>query len=124
MPDHIPDDVRVFRCVKDEDVIVQDDGKVRPKSSVFSDHRDDGAMSVYLEDEIIAAGKKPEDLLTLWPGYRLCYLTAGEYRQLNQRIVRAHDDAFPGHANVTDGAGKRSGGRRTKLAQKARWLET
>lgn len=120
----IPDGVRVFRCVKEDDVVDKGDGTVRPKSSVFSDHREDGAMSVYLEDEILAEGKKPEDLLKLWPGYRLCYLTAREYRDLNQHIERAPDDVFPGHANVTDNAGKRSAGRRTKLAEKARWLDS
>jgi hypothetical protein len=123
MEQAIPDDTRVFRCVRADAIVVDDvTGRERPKSSVFSDHKEDGAMSVYLEDEILADGKKPEDLLQLWPGYRICYLTVGQLRELGQVIVRASIEEFPGHANVTDAQGKRSNGLRTKLAKRAEWL--
>jgi hypothetical protein len=124
MPEEIPDHVRVFRCVDaEEGILIEADGSTRPKSSAFSDHRLDGAMSVYLEDEMLADGKTPQDLLDLWPGYRLCYHTVGEYRELGQVIVRQPHGSFPGHANVTDGSGRRSASRRTKLAKSARWLD-
>jgi len=117
------DDVRVFRFVKRDDIVRQEDETVRPKSSAFSDHRSDGAMSVFLENEILDGGRSPEELLQLWgEEYVVCYHTVREYRELGQVIAPAAIDEFPGHANVTDGAGKRSAGRKTKLAKSARWL--
>jgi hypothetical protein len=123
MSEDIADDVRAFRLVRPDDVVHDDlTDKDRPKSSVFTDHPEDGAMSVFLEDEILAAGKKPEDLLSSWPGYKICYLTVGQLREYGQLIARAPADNFPGHANVTDSSGKRNGGRKTKLAKGAQWL--
>jgi len=122
MADEIDGAVRVFRFVKEDDVMPTENGE-RPKSSCFSDHREDGAMSVFLEDEIVAEGRKPEELYEIWPGYRVCYHTVAEYRELGQIIRRKKIADFPGHANVTDRTGKRSAGRKTRLAKTARWLD-
>jgi hypothetical protein len=81
-------------------------------------------MSVFLEDEIIAAGKSPQDLFQVFdPTYEICWHYASEYFDLGQNIERAKDDIFPGHANATDLTGRRSGSKRSKLALSARWLE-
>ena len=80
-------------------------------------------MSVFLENEILAAGRKLEDLLEIWgAGYRLCYHSAREYRLLGQIIEPASIEEFPGHANVTDRAGKRNARRKTELAKSAQWF--
>jgi hypothetical protein len=81
-------------------------------------------MSVFLEDEILAQGRQPEELFTTFdPTYSVCWHYADEYFELGQQIERSKEDIFPGHANVTDRTGKRSGGKKTKLALSARWLE-
>jgi hypothetical protein len=54
----IPDDVRVFRCVREDEVVLDEvSDRSRPKSSAFADHPEDGAMSVYLENLIVAADR-------------------------------------------------------------------
>lgn len=101
-----------------------EDGSQRPQSGVFSDHKTDGAMSVFLEDEIVAEGQQPEDLFDIFgPTYEVCWHYADEYFDLGQRIERAKEEIFPGHANVTDSSGKRSAASKSKLALSARWLE-
>lgn len=117
--------IRVFRLVRPDGIMSNEDGSSRPQSAIFSDHRSDGAMSVFLEDEIIAAGKTPYDLLQVFdPTYKVCWHYASEYFDLGQDITRAKDDIFPGHANVTDITGRRTGTKKSKLALSARWLES
>ena len=124
MAEDISDHIRVFRVIRRTDVVTLDDGGTRPQSCCFSDHSDDGAMSVYLEDDIMSAGKKPEDLLQLWgSSYQLCYHTAKQYRELGQIITRAPNETFPGHANVSDVTGKRTAARKSKLARSAAWFD-
>jgi hypothetical protein len=110
--------------VRPDGVKHNEDGSFRPQSAIFSDHPADGAMSVFLEDEIVAAGRSPEELFQVFdPSYKICWHYASEYFDLGQSVERAKDEIFPGHANVTDANGKRSAGKRSKLALSARWLE-
>jgi hypothetical protein len=81
-------------------------------------------MSVYLEDEIIAAGRSPLDLLKVWTGYRLCYLTVGQLRhEFGQVIDRDPTDDFPGHALVRSETGRRTQRQRSRMAMAAQWYE-
>ena len=123
--DDLPDTCRVIRVLRPSDLMPASDGKTRPKSSAFTDSRRDGAMSVFLEDDVIAAGKQPEDLLALdmfEPGSVLAYHELGYYRNNGQDVRRRPIDEFPGHANVRDTTGKRSGGIMTRMAKSARWM--
>lgn len=109
--------------MRPDGVMHNEDGSSRPQSAIFSDHPSDGAMSVFLEDEIVAAGRSPEGLFQVFDSsYEICWHYASEYFALGQNIERAKDEIFPGHANVTDTTGKRSAGKRSKLALSARWL--
>jgi hypothetical protein len=110
--------------VRSDGVIENEEGSKRPQSAIFSDHKADGAMSVFLEDEIVAQGRQPEELFQAFdPSYEICWHYAEEYFSLGQRIERSKDEIFPGHANVTDRGGKRPAAKRSKLALSARWLE-
>jgi hypothetical protein len=110
--------------VRPDGIVSNEDGSKRPQSAIFSDHRADGAMSVFLEDEIVAQGRQPEELFDVFdPTYEVCWHYVDEYSDLGQQIERAESEEFPGHANVTDSSGKRSAARKTKLALSARWLE-
>jgi hypothetical protein len=89
----------------------------RPSSQAFHNHPDDNLMSVYLEDEILRAGKNPSELQKIWPGYWIFSLTVQQIIDLSQEVTRADDENFPGHANVRDLAGpRRSQSKRTKMA--------
>lgn len=115
------DECRVFRLIRTDWVV---DG-ARPSSQAFADHRESGKMSVYLEDEITAAGFSPNDLTLTVPEYHdylVCWWTAGVVRALGQVIERDPNLHFPGHALIADEKGKRSAGTRKKLATAAQWL--
>ena len=114
------DECLVYRLIKPE--WIAPDG-TRPKSQAFSDHPEDGALSVFLSDEMEAGGKTVSDLKQLMPGYSVCGATVAEFRTLGQVIVRDPIDVFPGHAAVRDVTGKRSGGARSKLAKTVRWYD-
>lgn len=82
-------------------------------------------MSVFLEPDIIAAGRRPDELLhtnRFETGSRLSWVTLSFYRQQKQIVTRRPVDWFPGHANVRDESGRRSGGKKTKLAGESKWL--
>jgi hypothetical protein len=99
-------------------------GRFRPQSSEFSDSPKDGAMSVFVEDWVLAANETLENLLGKFPGSRMSWLYASEYQDENQVVEAApDDDFFPGHAAVRDRNGKRSARTRTRLAQASRWLD-
>jgi hypothetical protein len=74
-------------------------------------------MSVWLEDEIKAEGRLVTDLLERWPGYWIYSLTVDDLRgEFGQVVSREPVSDFPGHALVRDPSGKRTAGRRTKMA--------
>jgi len=74
-------------------------------------------MSVYLEDEIALAEKRPGDLQEIWPGYWIFCLTGKQLQEeFGQQVSRDPQDDFPGHALVRDPSGKRSPSKRSKMA--------
>jgi hypothetical protein len=105
------------------DWVKSEDGKERPSSQAFSNSKEDGSMSVFLEDQIAAEGSTIEDILKKQPGYRACWWTAKELRnEFGQVIAREPVDDFPGHGGVKHTTGtSRPGSVRTKMAIKARW---
>jgi len=116
--EEISEDCKALRLVRSD--WIKDNDK--PSSIAFQDRRESGAMSIFLEDDILNDGESVENLLALWPNYRICYLTVGELRsEFKQEIERKNIDEFPGHALVRDLSGKRSQGTRSRMAQKARW---
>jgi len=110
--------------IRVSNVVNLEDGRLRPQSSEFSDSREDGAMSVFVEDWVLAANETLESLLRRFPGSRMSWLYASEYQKENQVVEAApQDDFFPGHAVVRDRGGKRSAGTRTRLARASQWLD-
>jgi hypothetical protein len=74
-------------------------------------------MSVYLEDEINSAGRSLAELFKLWEGYWVFSLTVNQLRaEFDQEVVRDHQPDFPGHALVRDRSGKRSQGKKSRMA--------
>ena len=117
--DDVPDETRVVRVVRPGDVMTSE-GVLRPKSSAFTDSRVDGAMSVFLENDVLADGQAIEDLLGLSifeDGSTLWWLPMSYYRENGQIVTRRKIDEFPGHANVRDAVGKRSAGKMTRMAK-------
>jgi hypothetical protein len=114
------DDCLLYRLIR-PDWVMPDGG--RPKSQAFSDHPADGALSMFLSDEMEAAGKTVADLGKLWPGYRVCWITVGQVCALGQEVVRDPIEQFPGHAAVRDRSGRRSAGTRARLAKAVKWCE-
>src|SRR5258708_40112160 len=91
----------------------------RPSSAAFQDRSETGAMSVYLQDEIEHAGYVPRDLLKRWAGYWIYSLTVGQLRdEFGQDVSRDPMPDFPGHALVRDATGKRTQGKRTRMAER------
>ena len=124
--DDLPGETRVFRVIRPDEVMPASDGRQRPKSSEFTDHREDNAMSVFLESDVTAAGRSIEQVLECGmfePGSHLYWLPLSYYRENGQIVTRAAIDAFPGHANVRDANGKRSGGLQTRMAKNSIQLE-
>jgi hypothetical protein len=91
----IPDETILWRRVAPGQVVVDDDGRVRPTSVVFQDHENGTPMSV-----AIAAETTLERVLAGHPGFGVVALTAGEVRAQGQGVSRAPLDDEPAHAEV------------------------
>lgn len=116
---------RVIRVIKPDAIVLLDEGGRRPASSQFSDSSHDNAMSVFVEDLIIAAGKNPGELLEKFPGCYMSWMYASDYEEEGQVItLDPQDSFFPGHAAVSDLRGKRSARTKTRLAQRSRWWDS
>lgn len=114
--DAIADSVRALRLVKAEWVKTELSPPA-PSTQAFQDRRESGAMSVYLEDELLAAGRSLEDLQKRWDGYWIFSLTVGQFRDdFGQDVLRDPQADFPGHGLVRDPAGKRSQGKKSRMA--------
>ncbi len=114
--DDIDGNCRTFRLVKNDWVKVNL-SPPRPSSQAFQDRQESGAMSVYLEDEINSAGRSLAELQKLWEGYWVFSLTVNQLRaEFDQEVVRDPQPDFPGHALVRDRSGKRSQGKRSRMA--------
>jgi hypothetical protein len=130
----LPDSSRVIRVIRPSGLMPRDEtqpttpdlASKRPKSPEFSVSREDGAMSVFLEDDILAAGRSLEEILTLdmfESGSVLCWLPISFYREQGHAVTRRDIRQFPGHANVRGSNGKLTSGAQTRLAKNSRWLE-
>jgi hypothetical protein len=114
--EEISDECRAFRLIRPE-WMKTDLTPPRPSSQAFQDRAESGAMSVYLEDEILSAGLKVSDLQQRWEGYRIVHLIVKQLRDdFGQEVVRDPQPDFPGHALVRDPSGKRSAGKRSRMA--------
>lgn len=125
--DPVPDDCVVYRILKDPDDI-KETGEV--KTTAFSnsspqegESEEDTYMSVFLADEMKAAGKTVDDLLAWWPKgpVKVAPFTAGELRALGEEVSRHPIEDFPGHGGVRRSDRKRrSGGQKKNLARRAK----
>ncbi|MGH3187440.1 MAG: hypothetical protein ACRDPY_07475 [Streptosporangiaceae bacterium] len=115
-PADISGDCRAFRLVKN-DWVKADLEPPRPSSQAFQDRQESGAMSVYLEDEIISTGHSLAELQKQWEGYWIFSLTVNQLtEEFAQEVVRDPQSDFPGHALVSDPSGKRTQGKRSRMA--------
>ncbi|MFG1643802.1 hypothetical protein ACGFMK_26215 [Amycolatopsis sp. NPDC049252] len=123
-PKEVPDDCRVFRVVH-RDWVKEVDGEERPSSQAFQNHRDDGLMSVYVEEDWEDTDLAVENLIKRWgEDYRVCWLRAGDIRELGEKVYRAPNDEFPGHGAVEHpGSRNRPQGVKSRMAKKAQWYE-
>ena len=116
----IPGDCKAYRLVKPE-WVKHGQSPPLPSSQAFQDRPETHAMSVYLEDEIAAAGRVPSDLQKHWPGYWIFYLTVHELQHdFGQVVSRDQQPDFPGHSLVRDPSGKRTQSKRSKMAGRCR----
>ena len=112
----IDDSVRALRLVKAEWVKVDLSPRI-PSSQAFQDRRESGAMSVYMEDELRAVGRSLEDLRKRWEGYWIFSLTVGQLKnEFGQDAPSRSAARLPGHGLVRDPTGKRSQGKRSRMA--------
>lgn len=115
-PEEISGDCRAFRLVK-YDWVKVDLEPPRPSSQAFQDRQESGAMSVYLEDEIVLNGHSLAELQKRWEGYWIFSLTVNQLREeFAQEVVRDPQSDFPGHALVRDPSGKRTQSKRSRMA--------
>jgi hypothetical protein len=124
-PDVTPE-CRAFRLVRVPDRVKTGPPEV-PTSHTFTDHKKrpelrEECMSVFLEELFVRENRTPCELLTVFPGHRLCYLTAGQLEdELGQSLFLDPTPEFPGHAVVYDKSGKRSQGTRDRMVDAATW---
>lgn len=125
--EQISDDCEVYRIVYYPDDIKEDG---QPKSSAFANSSpregeslEDCYMSVFLEDEMSAAGTTPEQLLKWWgKPARLFKFTVSQLKSYGEEVFRAPIDEFPGHGGVRrSDRSRRSGGQKKKLAREAKY---
>lgn len=120
--DELAPDWRALRFVKWPDWVKEVDGIPRPMSVAFQDKL--GGMSIFVEELVTRADRTVEQLMAVFPGSWLCYLTIDELVNEFKQVVTVDPvDLFPGHALVQDQNGKRSQGTRSRMAQRARWHE-
>lgn len=90
----IPNDETLYRQVPP--IHRGADGK--PTSAAFQNHPDYEAFSVILDSILRESGRTPEDLL--FPGYEIWSFTAGQARDLGQKIVRRPEETERAHGHV------------------------
>jgi hypothetical protein len=89
----IPNTDRLFRRVRENQLVRLEDGSRRVSSALFKADE----MSVNIESLMIAQGRPPEDTLTGYPSEYLTSIVAGDVRDHGLRIVKQteppHDPA-------------------------------
>ena len=112
----IPNTDRLFRRVRENQLVKLDDGSRRPSSAVFKD----ATMSVNIESLMIEQGRPPEDTLTGYPGEYLTCIIAGDVRAHGLRIVKQTEPPHdPAHGLVL---GKKKGSFANAMVRSHQWI--
>ena len=116
----ILDDAELWRRVPSWHIIEDDNqGGKRISSAAFTDHSNGTPMSVFLGDDVRAAGRSPDSLIDGHIDFCLASVTAGFVRSLRQIVLRRPLPEEPTHAEV---AGKKNKSIQRKLAKSATWI--
>lgn len=83
----IPNADRLFRRVRRNQLLTEQDGSQRPTSAVFKNPE----LSVNIESLMIEQRRPPEDTLTKFPDDYLTAITAGDVRAYKYPIVKDID---------------------------------
>lgn len=75
-------------------------GRYRPSSAAFEDHPDGSPMSVVLGNDVLAAGRSPESVITGCEGFAVASFQAGLARLKGQGVMRKPLRDEPAHAEV------------------------
>lgn len=116
----IPDEAILWRrippwhFVRDENL-----GRVRPSKAAFADHPDGSPMSIFFADEVLAAGRRAEDVLAGHGGFALAAISAGQARSLQQSVIRRPTPDEPSHGEVI---GKKTNSVKRALAKLSLWV--
>ena len=112
----IPNTDRLFRRVRENQLVKREDGSRRVSSALFKA----AEMSVNIESLMIEQGRPPEDTLTRYPREYLTSIIAGDVRAHGLRIVKQtelpHD---PAHGLVL---GKKRDSFANAMARSRQWI--
>ena len=112
----IPNTDRLFRRVRENQLVKLDDGSRRPSSALFKA----ATMSVNIESLMIEQGRPPEDTLTGYPGEYLTSIIAGDVRAHGLRIVKQTElPNDPAHGLVL---GKKRDSFANAMARSHQWI--
>ncbi len=116
----IEDDSELWRRIKPEQVVRDDNrGILRPSSAAFSDSSDGSPMSVQLASIVAENGGDARWALASYPDMYLAALTAGQVRARKLGVIRQPLPEDPAHGGVT---GEKTSGIKKYLAKTARWV--
>jgi len=112
----IPNTDRLFRRVRENQLVNLQDGSRRPSSALFKD----AEMSVNIDSLMIQQGRPPEDTLTRYPSEYLTSIIAGDVRAHGLRIVKQTEPPHdPAHGLVL---GKKKGGFANAMVRSHQWI--
>lgn len=103
-----------------QDFIVWDhnQGRLRPSSASFRDHRNGTSMSIVLGDDLDSSGRDYSEVLSNHENFALAAITAGLARENNQAVAREPTKEEPAHGLVI--GNKRKADKR--MAKEAKWI--
>jgi hypothetical protein len=112
----IPNTDRLFRRVRENQLVKLEHGSRRPSSAPFND----AEMSVNIESLMIQQGRPPEDTLTGYPGEYLTSIIARNVRAHGLRIVKQTEPPHdPAHGLVL---GKKKGSFANAMVRSHQWI--
>lgn len=103
-----------------QDFIVWDhnQGRLRPSSASFRDHRNGTSMSIVLGDDLDSSGRDYSEVLRSHENFALAAITAGLARENSQAIARDPTKEEPAHGLVIGSKRKAD----KKMAKEAKWI--
>jgi hypothetical protein len=114
----IPNEDRLFRRVRPNQVRTELDGSKRPTSAVFKNPE----LSVNIESLMIQQRRLPEDTLADYRDDYLTSITAGNVREYNYPIVKDTDPPNdPAHGLVL---GKKSSAFANAMVRTHKWIKS